>query len=260
MQYCCSFCSETYSKKIFYTRHVILCEQVYKSKQQRKQEDEEYEFSNPENAKITLPILYNIVLELAFKNNKLEKKIEEMQRHLNIKKRKLDICKWLQKKDNNNQMTNFRDWISQIEVCDENVEILQQGTVYQSICSIFDKNRDTMDCITCFNQKTNVFFVFTNRADEYRGSSAEWKRMKSDEFLLFLKYIHQKMVRAMCVWYSKKKDQMNDQQTILYNDAVTKLMKAEFESETNLVSKLRVYLYNKIKTDIPSDAFDFEFE
>jgi len=260
----CEYCGKTYSKKFFFTRHVILCEYANKTKQQRKDENEEYEFSNPEDAKITLKTLYNIVLELAYKNNKLEKKIEDIQNHLNVKKRKLNICKWLQEKQTlqNNYVPYFETWIKTIQATEEEVELLQKENMYQTICAIFDKNIVTQNqenqqnaCIQCFSQKTSVFFIFT----EISQGTPAWKRMGTEDFLLLLKYIHQKILKAMCEWFKKKKD-MSEQETILYNEAVNKLMRADFQKETALVSKLRTYLYNKIKTDIPIDAFEQEFE
>lgn len=260
MHHECEYCGKTYSKKFFFTRHIILCEYANKTKQQRKDENEEYEFSNPEDAKITLKTLYNIVLELAYQNNKLEKKIEDIQNHLNVKKRKLNICKWLQEKQTlqNNYIPSFKTWIKTIQATEEEVELLQKENMYQTICAVFDKNivnqenQDTECCIQCFSQKTSVFFIFTETTD-----TLAWKRMGTEDFLLLLKYIHQKILKAMCEWFKKKKD-MSEQETILYNEAVNKLMRADFQKETALVSKLRTYLYNKIRTNIPT--FEQEFE
>jgi hypothetical protein len=254
MHHECEYCGKTYSKKFFFSRHVILCEYANKTKQQRKNENEEYEFSNPEDAKITLKTLYNIVLELAYQNNKLEKKIEDIQNHLNVKKRKLNICKWLQEKQNiqNNYIPSFKTWIKTIQATEEEVELLQKENMYQTICAVFDKNianqkEDQECCIQCFSQKTSVFFIFTETSD-----TPAWKRMGTEDFLLLLKYIHQKILKAMCEWFKKKNDMMSEQETILYNEAVNKLMRADFQKETALVSKLRSYLYNKIKTNIPT--------
>ena len=64
----------------------------------------------------------------------------------------------------------------------------------------------------------------------------------------------------MCDWYKTNNETMSESQTITYNDAVNKLMRTEFEKESAFVSKVRVYLYNKIKTNISRDAFEREFE
>jgi len=269
----CEYCGKSYSKKIYFTRHVILCEYSRKTKEQRKDEEEEYEFSNPEDAKITMKKLYNIVLELAYQNKKLEKKVEDMQNHLNMKK-KFNICKWL--KDTHNQETQihlFKSWIKTIQVTEEETNILQEENMFQTICAIFDKNihkqnqqheqqyQQDEQPIKCFTQKTNVFFIFSESISENQTvHPPEWKRMEMNEFLLLLKYIHQKLVKAMCDWFKKNQPDLNETQIITYNVGVNKLMNAEFQKETALVSKLRVYLYNKIKTEIPSEVFEREFE
>lgn len=275
----CEYCGKSYSKKIYFTRHVILCEYSRKTKEQRKAEDEEYEFSNPEDAKITMKKLYNIVLELAYQNKKLEKKVEDMQNHLNMKK-KFNICKWLKDTHNqynqHNQKTQipvFKSWIKTIQVTEEETNILQEENMFQTICAIFDKNihkqnqqreqqyQQDDQPIKCFTQKTNVFFIFSEIISENQiNRYPEWKRMEMSEFLLFLKYIHQKLVKAMCDWFKKNQPDLNEKQIITYNVGVNKLMNAEFQKETALVSKLRMYLYNKIKTEIPSEVFEREFE
>lgn len=275
----CEYCGKSYSKKIYFTRHVILCEYSRKTKEQRKDEDEEYEFSNPEDAKITMKKLYNIVLELAYQNKKLEKKVEDMQNHLNMKK-KFNICKWLKDTHNqynqHNQKTQiplFKSWIKIIQVTEEETNILQEENMFQTICAIFDKNihkqnqqreqqyQQDDQPIKCFTQKTNVFFIFSESISENQTvHPPEWKRMEMSEFLLLLKYIHQKLVKAMCDWFKQNQPDLNETQIITYNVGVNKLMNAEFQKETALVSKLRVYLYNKIKTEIPSEVFEREFE
>jgi hypothetical protein len=279
MSHECQYCGKSYSKKIYFTRHVVLCEYSRKTKEQRKSEDEEYEFSNPEDSKITMKKLYNIVLELAYQNKKLEKKVEDMQNHLNMKK-KFNICKWLQDTHNQYNLHNdetqipvFKSWIKTIQVTEEETDILQEENMFQTICSIFDKNIHKQDKqhkqqyqqddqpIKCFTQKANVFFIFTENISENQTvHSREWKRMEMSEFLLLLKYIHQKLVKAMCDWFKKNQPNLNETQTITYNVGVNKLMNAEFQKETALVSKLRVYLYNKIKTEIPSEVLEREFE
>lgn len=287
MSHDCEYCGKSYSKKIYFTRHVVLCEYSRKTKEQRKAEDEEYEFSNPEDAKINMKKLYNIVLELAYQNKKLEKRVEDMQNHLNMKK-KFNICKWLQDTHNQYNQHNqynhetqipvFKSWIKAIQVTEEETNILQQENMFQTICAIFDKNihkqheenkqheqqyqqhQQDNQPIKCFTQKANVFFIFTENISENQINPPEWKRMEMSEFLLLLKYIHQKLVKAMCDWFKKNQAGLNEMQIITYNTGVNKLMNAEFQKETALVSKLRVYLYNKIKTEIPSQVFEREFE
>jgi hypothetical protein len=84
---------------------------------------------------------------------------------LNVKKRKLNICKWLQEKQTlqNNYVPYFETWIKTIQATEEEVELLQKENMYQTICAIFDKNIVNQEnpqnaCIQCF-------FVVWNRVD-----------------------------------------------------------------------------------------------
>ncbi len=69
--YCCAHCNRVYQRKIYYERHVLVCEMMSKPKKQRDTELEELS-DTPTTRK-----LYDVVLEMGKKISDMEKRINE---------------------------------------------------------------------------------------------------------------------------------------------------------------------------------------
>ena len=255
----CSYCLKEYSRKILYSRHILLCELNSKSKREKICEEEEHE---------TIPSqreMYNILLELAKKNAVLEEKLMEMQKWVNVKKQKFNAVEWLFK--NKNPKILFKDFIQRIKVEEEVVQILMEENMFKTITKIFDKNE--LDAtITAFSQKANIIYIYDNTAttsttnlEEDNGNEITWRRMTPTDFHSLLQNIHRKIVMTVCEWYNKNKETLtqNEKQMMKYHTGLNKLMSAEFHRETALVGKLRSYLYNQVKMEVDVVQIELEF-
>ena len=85
---CCVYCGKSYKKKINLEKHIILCEFLNTSKKRQINDDEEDDI--PSNKK-----LYKILLELGSKFNKLEEKVDEINKWVIKKKKKINVIEWL---------------------------------------------------------------------------------------------------------------------------------------------------------------------
>jgi hypothetical protein len=101
----CHFCGSQYKTRTNLEKHVILCELKHKANHSKsknkcrvrlKEEEEEEEL--PSQRK-----LYQMVLLLNEKYNRLEEKVEEMNKWIVKKKKKINVIEWL----NNNIKTNL---------------------------------------------------------------------------------------------------------------------------------------------------------
>ena len=248
----CSYCLKEYSRKILYSRHIILCELNSKSKREKICEEEEHE---------TIPSqreMYNILLELAKKNAVLEEKLTEMQKWVNVKKQKFNAVEWLFK--NKNPKILFKDFIQRIKVEEEVVQILMEENMFKTITKIFDKN-ELGSSITAFSQKANIIYIYDNTATLEEDVELTWRRMTPTDFHSLLQNIHRKIVMTICEWYNKNKETLteNEKQMMKYHAGLNKLMSAEFHRETALVGKLRSYLYNQVKMEVDVVQIELEF-
>ena len=88
-KYCCDTCKKEYTRKSSLDKHRILCDFKMKSKRE-KQIDFEESTDIPSHSQ-----LVKIVQELTLKMMKMEEKMEEMQKWVEKKRRKLNIVSWL---------------------------------------------------------------------------------------------------------------------------------------------------------------------
>ena len=74
----CPHCHRSYQRKMYFDRHVAVCEMLCKSKKDRAAEVEE-------QADIpTVQDLYKVVMAMTIKYNQLEQKMQEMSHSINI--------------------------------------------------------------------------------------------------------------------------------------------------------------------------------
>jgi hypothetical protein len=81
---CCLHCGKGYKTRVNLEKHLILCELVHKSKKITINEEEELEI--PSQKKI-----FQMLLELGQKYNKLEEKVDEINKWVVKKKKKINV-------------------------------------------------------------------------------------------------------------------------------------------------------------------------
>jgi len=251
-QHPCKYCGKSYTRKTSHERHEILCEIINQNKSKTKHEEiceEEENTSIPSTKK-----LYKIIQELAIKYKNMEHRLNDMQKWVDKKKKKLNVIQWL---NNNIEPTsNIQSWIQSIQVTEEHVEILIEHNMIKTINAILKNNlsSSSQNQLYCVIQKANLFYSYNSKEDK-------WKHFSTEEFIIMLKRIHSKILAALCEWYDKNVDKINqsDKMQILYNKTMIKLMGANFTQESQILSKIRSELYNQLKTDF-TNLIEYEFE
>jgi hypothetical protein len=256
----CHCCGKTYTRKSSHTKHVILCEVLYKTKREKKCEEEEStDIPNTRQ-------LYNIIQELAIKYQAMEQKMNDMQKWVETKKRKLNVIQWLnaniliEPSTMSSMAITIQNWIQTIQVNEEHVEVLIEGNMFQTLAAILrdhlkrDKRASKTTPLYCLTQKANLFYC-------YNDETTKWSHFAVEEFIIMLKRIHGKLVKALCEWHDKNIDRINssDKMQILYNQTMIKLMSANFTHDAQIVSKIRNDLYQQLKTDM-KNVIEYEFE
>ena len=87
----CHFCGKEYVKKSCLEKHAILCEIIFKTNHKNKN------ITNNEEDEI-LPSqrrLYQMLIELGIKYNRLEEKVEEMSKVIVKQRKKINVLDWL---------------------------------------------------------------------------------------------------------------------------------------------------------------------
>jgi len=263
---CCS-CNKKYIRKSSWEKHKILCDFISKTQREKIIDNQESE---------DLPSfvqLVKIVQELSLKNSKLENKINQMEKWIDNKKKKINVIDWL--KINRKPFNVFGQWINNITVSPENIEYLKDNTIFQTIQNMFqshnqnnNQNNNQIDTntnvdtntntdtnkviipIACFCQKANLFYIYDNA----------WRQMKADDFINLLQKIQHQFIKALTFWRQQNIIEItnNDSMSILYNKMIIKIMNISLIQDANY-GKIHANLYNYLKMDLKS-LIEYEFE
>jgi hypothetical protein len=252
-KFCCVICNKEYTRKSSLDKHRILCDFKLKTKR-------EHQIDSEELADIPNHIqLVKIVQELTLKLTKMEGKMEEMQKWINIKKKKLNVIMWLN--SNVKPTIGFLEWVNtSLLVKSEHFENLMENSLFHTIQQVFEFNlAETTDFIypiMCFSQKSSIFYICEKKEDD----TPEWRQLQLADMVLMLRTVQSRMIKELTKWKLDNQYKFDDNDKIaeLFNKTVIKLMNISFTQDANL-SRIRNGLYNYLKTDLKTQI-DYEFE
>ena len=281
----CVYCGKGYKNRSNLEKHINLCELVHKSKKYRNDEDEDFELPSQKK-------MFQMLLELGQKYSRLEEKVDEMNKWVLKKKKKINVLEWL----NSNIVPDlvFEDLHEKIVIIDSDIEFLLQNslldtmnevlsrTVYNmnmnmnmnmsdisgvnsSVDSSVDSSVECVIPLFAFVQKANIFYVFSknndnntfNNNDDIKGV---WIELPREILKRFFMKIQMKISKAFCEWKKKRTDKNRDDESfdILCDKTIVKIMGTEFNQDTTF-GKMKTTMYNKMKTDMKS-LIEYEFE
>jgi hypothetical protein len=88
---CCIYCGKSYKTKLNLDKHLILCEITHKSKRSSSDSNLDDDDNDLLLQTISSKKLYEIVMHLALKCNRLEHKVADLSKHVSKQHKKLDI-------------------------------------------------------------------------------------------------------------------------------------------------------------------------
>jgi hypothetical protein len=252
---CCIHCGKNYVKKCNLDKHIIICDLLQKSKKSKNAEEDEEPV--PSQRK-----MFQMLIELGQKYNKLEEKVEEMGKWIVKTKKKINMLDWL----NTNVFPSiiFGQLYDKIIITDDDIQYLLNNSFYDSLNEVFSKTiygiSENDNPIYAFIQKTNVFYIY-DREDASSNEKNIWIEFSREKMILFFDKIHMKFIKTFCEWKKVHTKEIKEsyQLASLCDKATTKLMSIELKVEATF-NKLRNMLYNHMKKDIKAFVeYEFEF-
>ena len=265
-QCCCTWCGKGYKTKINLEKHVILCELIYKSSKKRVSNKNSLDLNDYDEICDDLPSpkkMYQMLLELGYKYSKLEEKMNEVNKFVVKKKRKINVIEWLN--SNATPSLVFDKLIDKIIIIDSDIEFLLENNFLDTMNVVLsrvlyfregDLDGD-LEPLFAFVQKTNIFYAFVQSSDK---ESAIWVELPKDKLCLFLMRVQMKISKAFHEWKKLRTDKIRDEDSfaILCDKTLIKIMGNEFNSDSTF-NKMRAVIYNKMKTDMKA-MVEYEFE
>ena len=248
---CCIHCGKSYIKRTNLNNHVIICELLHNRRNTSLViEDEEEPL--PSQRK-----MFHMLIELGKKYNKLEEKVEELNKWVIKKKKKINILEWLN--DNNKPNILFDSIIDKITVNEDDIKYLFENSFNNVLNEIFLRTiynfNEDENPMFAFVQKANVFYVY-----ELINDNKMWIELSKEKLIKFLNKVHTKILKAFCEFKQERIHEIraSDNYSIKCDKTMIKIMSVEFNQET-ILSKVRSMMFANMKTDMKA-VVEFEFE
>lgn len=189
----CTYCYRAYKKKDNYDKHVQCCEFFYRSRMQHA--DVAYEPIPTQRE------LYQLVKELAYKCDKLQKKVDKLET-TNTNKQRKHITDYLQ--EHTPQITAFQ-WAHQIEINQHHLETIFENSLIEGIAQSI---RDHIHIVSllpfcAFSQKQNTIYIYNTTSEEDHDATPQWHAMSNKEMDKIISIISYKILRAFMEWQQK---------------------------------------------------------
>lgn len=246
---CCVYCGKSYKSRTNLDKHLVLCE-IYHSKINNNEDD----FIIPSQKH-----MYQIILGLTLKCNRLENKVNELSKFMTKKIKKIDVLQYLTSNSSIQPTIVFDNITEIIKINEQDIEYLFNNSYFETMNHILNRSlfiNDTNLPITAFIQKPNNIYIY----DKNTENKNSWQLISREKFIKFLNIIQFKISKAFSEWRKNNLQNLmeNDSTSILYDKTFSKLMAPEFKTDPTY-NKYYTNIYNKIKKDINICIVDVEF-
>jgi hypothetical protein len=184
----------------------------------------------------------------------LEEKVEELNKWVVKKKKKINILEWLN--DNNTPNVLFDSIIDKIVVIEDDIKKLFENPFNDVLNDIFSRTiynfNENENPMFAFVQKANVFYVY----EQIDNNKKMWVELSKEKMVKFLNKIHTKILKAFCDFKNERIQEIRASDS--YSVKCDKIMSVEFKQES-ILSKVRSMMFAKMKTDMKA-LIEFEFE
>lgn len=251
-EFICKYCDRKYKSKNYLNRHILVCEILSKTQDERKQEEAE-RADTP-----TLRKMYELLMEMTLKYAGLEKKFNALQKSIESKKKRLNIIDWLNTNHSSANTITFADWCAGVKLERKHLEFIFETNYIPGITNIFEEflpiNKADSLPIRSFDQKINTLFI-------YIDNTHKWKIMSDEDFGKMVGVISKQIMCEFVKWqrenYNNVKNKTDDNHDIQYATNIQKVIGAKFTKQ-QLYSKIRAALYNHLKMNL-KNIIEYEF-
>lgn len=247
---CCVYCGKSYKKRINLDRHVSLCELLNKSKKSIFNEDEEDDIPSQKKQ-------YKMLLELANKVNKIEEKLEEVNKWVVKRKKKINVVDYLN--SNIKPQIRFENLTERIIITQDDIVYLFDHSFLETLNHIFSRNIYNLSenpeeyPIFAFVQKTNIFYIYENEENK-------WMELNRERLIRFLDKVYMKLHRVYMEYKKINAEKIRDDEkfSLLCDKTSVKMSGADFRQDS-ILGKIKTTMYTRMKTDMKG-LVEYEFE
>jgi len=196
----------------------------------------------------TVRVLYEIILEMHANMTKMEAKLEEYEKWIVSKKRKINIIDWLNEKYKNYSSV-YSEWIEQITIDRHHLEMVFDNDYVSGVGLILESllcnNSDNLP-IKCFDQKENKFYIFDK-------DKQKWEEMLPELFGKLMIILYNKVVDQFILWRNENEEKFyaDDNYGVKYAENLKKVMGGNGNISFDIISlRIRKDLFKYLKVNV----------
>ena len=258
----CPHCTRGFKRELAYDRHVALCFLMSRSARKRKHDD------NMSAVLPTMADMFQIVVEMKAKQAQLERKVEELSKWVETKKRKLDVLDWL-KTHRPQLLLTFPAWVATLEarVQRKHLELIFAHDYINGVRMIVFELLPGMAVaaaaaaaadgagaaaaaaaasdqrpITAFNVNDNILYIYS--------ATEQWEIMSDALFSTLTNAIYRGILDQLILWQRENRWRMHqDDFTPVYAANIKKVTGGSL-SYAYMNGRIRRDLYNLLKVNV----------
>lgn len=247
VSYPCKYCYREFKYKTQYSEHISACE-FLKTRAKERNTILELEDDDIPNERM----MYELVKNLAFRCQNLEKEVKDLKQAARREKRKIDVVQYL----NSHQVppTTFKKWQKSLEINQTHLEATIEGNIINGVCRIIQDALISAPSITAlpiaaFSHKHNIFYIYEET----------WTMMSEDALNRLFDTLSNRMLKTYNKWEATQPDDdAGDDAQNKKNYCKSKVLGLSICDETKY-RKFTNWLFNHLKKNIKGIT-EYEFD
>jgi hypothetical protein len=233
----CPYCSKAFGRISALQNHSAFCAIRHQGKYAAKNSTDELDIP-------PLRDMYIVLQKLVLENEKLHKKITELEKLTNKEKKRVSLVDWLDV--NKTPTIDFVDWVKNITVTQCDFHRILTVNIVNLIMDIIKNNLETKDIPICsFDQKLKTIFIYTQKS---------WRIVEKGEFYRFIDNIIRKLTSQLNQWMQRIELQLqtNEEKFHMYTKKIYSIDTEE------VARRIHLRLYNHLKYNL-RNIVEYEF-
>jgi len=233
----CPYCSKAFGRISALQNHSAFCAIRHQGKYAAKNSTDELDIP-------PLRDMYIVLQKLVLENEKLHKKITELEKLTNKEKKRVSLVDWLDV--NKTPTIDFVDWVKNIAVTQCDFHRILTVNIVNVIMDIIKNNLETKDIPICsFDQKLKTIFIYTQKS---------WRIVEKGEFYRFIDNIIRKLTSQLNQWMQRIELQLqtNEEKFHMYTKKIYSIDTEE------VARRIHLRLYNHLKYNL-RNIVEYEF-
>lgn len=233
----CPYCSKAFGRISALQNHSAFCAIRHQGKYAAKNSTDELDIP-------PLRDMYIVLQKLVLENEKLHKKIAQLEKLTNKEKKRVSLVDWLDA--NKTPTIDFVDWVKNISVTQCDFHRILTVNIVNLIMDIIKNNLETKDIPICsFDQKLKTIFIYTQKS---------WRIVEKGEFYRFIDNIIRKLTSQLNQWMQRIELQLqtNEEKFHMYTKKIYSIDTEE------VARRIHLRLYNHLKYNL-RNIVEYEF-